>query len=874
MTAQLPIGKPVFGRYAVAHDCPDGGVGGCVTLMDVEKGPLGCYQGNMLLGRTGDVCFKDHFSGSLQCQLPGCSEHRPHIHVHSQADGVTDIANSAMIQCASCTAQHLKPGAHLQVPVGDSVTTKIDCDGICCPSEVPVIEKALAKMQGVQNINVNVTAKQVTVVHNPNLCKDVDLVDALNRASMNARLKRADGALDGLHDRFPSPLLLLSGVLWVISLAHLASPDEDSWMKDLKYVGIAAIVMGLPRIVVKAVGALRNSVLDINCLMTLATCGAVATGDYAEGAAVVFLFGLSEWLENMASASARNALRALLDMKPEEAILTDGRRVPVEAVKVGDKLQVLSGGKVPVDGTVLSGSSTFDESALTGESRPVQKLKGSEVSAGTVNVGGGFLEIEATAVSSDSMVAKMVKLIEDANASRSRTEKRVEYFAKIYTPAVIFAALLLAVVPWFFVAEDAAWEYLYTALVLLVVACPCALVISTPMTYVCTLTTAASHGILIRGGEHLEAMGSVAVMGLDKTGTLTEGRFRVRQQLGPFMGQKDASEWPKLLSLMAAVEQKSHHPVAAALVAHCREGGAKLDRQAAEVVERPGEGVEAIVDGKVVNVGSRRLAQRMGWLNMTTDLRSAGRGSSSACCFPSLASARPLPSLDPEIEKQVSVMEGQGFTVCYLGIDGCLAAIFGVADAPRAETPAAMRGLGELGIESVMLTGDRQKTAEVIAMQLGVGRVQAELLPQDKVSAVQALKKERSSFRWLGGVAMVGDGVNDAAAMAASTVGVAMGAAGTQVAVETAHVVLMDSDLTKLVLAVRLGRHAVGKIKQNIAFSIVSKAAMLVLTFSGFASLWGAILADLGAMLIVTVNSSTVMSMRKQIQKQQAHMFD
>jgi len=432
---------------------------------------------------------------------------------------------------------------------------------------------------------------------------------------------------------------------------------------------------------------------------------------------------------------------------------------------------------------------------------------------------------------------------------------------------VVLIAIGFATVPWIFLDTEESLEWVYTALVLLVVSCPCALVISTPVTYVSTLSAAATHSVLIRGGEHLETLGRIHAIGLDKTGTLTEGRFAVRKVLGPFDGKGVPQAMPKLLSLMASVEQKSTHPVASALVQYARNEGADLSLKAADMTDTAGEGVEALVNGVRVQVGSRRLAKRMGW-----GLDAASQAQAKACCGPisSLFGRSPAEAQQAmiQINQQVAEMEEAGQTVCYCGVEGSLALVFGVADAPRPEAAQAVKELRSYGVETVMLTGDRQATAMAIAKQLGITKVKAELLPENKVEAVMQLKEEFRRRGCLGSqegtIAMVGDGINDAAALAASSVGVAMGAAGTQVAMENAHVVLMDSDLMKLVLSVKLGRYAVMKIKQNISFAMLSKIVMVGVTMAGYASLWGAILADLGAMLIVTVNASMVLSMRRQ----------
>jgi Cd2+/Zn2+-exporting ATPase len=885
------------GRFAVRHNCA--GCSGselCIGLLDKSKNFLGCYS----IPEYSKVLLKD-LTCFKPCEEKKCKERRPHIHGYldhckvptksgSYADQIREVC---LLKCACTTppspkgslrdagklSDGKKDGIHedsLSLVVSCEGTTVMNVSGICCPSEVPIIERILKKLPGVEKVIVNVTAKTTTVEHNPLMTSPAELVAAVNTASLGASLKRGDE--EPHHSGWPSPLLVLCGFLWVVSLGHIAADqitDEEykTWVNYLKYVAIAAVVIGFPRIALKAFGALKNRILDINCLMIIASSGAVAIGDYSEAAAVVFLFGLSEWLEDIATAKARNALSSLLKMKPENATFAKScKTVPVEQVKIGDVLAVRAGEKVPVDGSVIEGSSSVDEAALTGESAPVEKRKGAKVSAGSINVGGGYMEVECTAVAKHSAVARMVRLIEDAHASRSRTEKRVETFAKIYTPVVVIVALGLATVPWIFLDQEEALEWVYTALVLLVVSCPCALVISTPVTYVSTLSTAATHNILIRGGEHLETLGRIRAIGLDKTGTLTEGRFAVRKVLGPFAGQGVPQNMQQLLSLMAAVEQKSTHPVAAALVAHARSADASLAFKADDMVDTAGEGVSATVNGVSVQVGSRRLAKRMGWGMY------AAEKASKACLGP-IASLFTSSTASPgdlmQLDSDVQTMEESGYTVCYLGVAGQLALVFGVSDAPRPEAAQAVIELKKYGVETVMLTGDRQLTATAIAKMLGITNIRAELLPENKVEAVAQLKQDfrrRGCFGYSEGqVAMVGDGINDAAALAASSVGIAMGAAGTQVAMENAHVVLMDSDLLKLSMSVRLGRYAVTKIKQNITFAMVSKIVMLAITLAGYASLWGAILADLGAMLLVTLNASMVLGERKKAPANHGH---
>jgi len=764
--------------------------------------------------------------------------------------------------CARCDGKEVvsmeavKPRSDTCCSASDSTTLFVE--GICCPSEKRVVEGILYKLHSVSGVSVNVTAKTITVLHDSKICSAQELASALNKASLGARVMHSTSD-DGMPIvstagcNWHLSLIRLSATCWCVSLLSLVDPHGKTWLHNLQYAAVGATLIGLPPIALKACGALRLRVLDINSLMVIAACGAIFIGEYLESAAVVVLFSLSEWLEDKATSKVRNALTALLEMKPETAMSeTTGKTVPIDSVQIGDCLSVAVGAKVPVDGEVVDGKSSTDESMLTGEARPVPKQIGSKVAAGCINVGGGHLVIKASAVAKDSAVAQIVELVKEAHACRSATEKRVEQFAKFYTPLVVGAALLMALTPWAFVDRKSALQWVHAALVLVVIACPCALVISTPITYVSTLAAAATHQVLIRGGEYLEELGSIAGICFDKTGTLTEGRFGVSSFFGTsddFSGEISRVD---LLGWVASVEQKSTHPIATALVAYAQNSGAIMNLQAVEFIEHAGLGVEAIVEGKHVRVGSQLFV---------TSWKPCGDENETDVD----SNERPV-----EAWAQIKKHKEFGHTVCYVGVDGHVAAIFSVTDAVRLEAFEAVATLQKLGVEPIILTGDCYSTAEAVASAVGIKTCRAELLPQDKVSVVSELQArkclepaaQQCCRRSTGGtsVAMVGDGINDAAALAAANVGIAMGEKGTHVAIENAQVVLMDSDLRKLVLCVRLGRLAVKKIKQNIAFALVSKFMMVAMAIAGQACLWQAILADLGSMLVVTLNASSVLA--------------
>jgi len=562
--------------------------------------------------------------------------------------------------------------------------------------------------------------------------------------------------------------------------------------------------------------AARSLALDINVLMLVAVCGAMVLGQWSEGASVVFLFALAQLLEARAMERARASIRALMDLAPAEALVNDPsqpgspRRVAVDDIRVGDVVIVRPGEKIPLDGRVVSGSSHVNQAPVTGESLPAEKSAGDEVFAGTIN-GRGGLDVRVERIRADSTLARIVDLVERAQSQRAPSQTFVERFARVYTPAVLALAALVALGPP--LAAGAPWDvWIYRALVLLVISCPCALVISTPVSVVSALAAAARKGVLIKGGARLERLAQVRAVAFDKTGTLTTGRLRV-VDVTPL----DGVAAPRLLQLAASLEQRSEHPIGAAIVARAREEGVALT--AVEGFQSlPGLGAEAIVDGSPLLLGSHRLFEERG------------------LCTEAL-------------HARIAAAAADGRTTVIVGGTAPLGLI-SVADTPRAAARDALQLLRAQGVAHVaLLTGDHEPAARALAASIGVDEVRAGLLPADKVDAVHAIRARH------GALAMVGDGINDAPALAAADVGIAMGAAGTDAALETADVALMADELLKIPYALRLSRATARNIRANIAFSIGLKAAFLVMAVLGIATLWMAVVADMGASLIVIANA-------------------
>ena len=571
----------------------------------------------------------------------------------------------------------------------------------------------------------------------------------------------------------------------------------------------------------RALSAARALSLDINVLMLVAVAGAVAIGEWSEAAAVLFLFALAQLLETRSMERARHAIRALMQLAPAKALVRRGGAevlVGVDGLAVGDTILVRPGEKIAMDGVVIEGASDVNQAPITGESVPVEKLPGSEVFAGTIN-GHGALDVRVTKLRPDTAMARIINLVEVAQAQRAPAQAFVERFARYYTPAVLVVAAAIAIVPPIAFAEPLV-PWLYRALVLLVISCPCALVISTPVSIVSALASAAKHGVLVKGGVHLERTAAVRAVAFDKTGTLTTGRPEVVDVV-PVNG----ASAEEIVRLAAALEARSEHPIARAIHRYARAAG--LAGNGAEGFQAlPGLGAEARVGATTVIVGSHRLFEERG-----------------------LCSA----AIDAKLQQLAAL----GRTPVLVARDRTTIGIVALADATRASGAEAVRRLRQEGIERiVLLTGDSNETARAVASELGMDEYRAELLPHDKVRAVADLRRR------YGHVAMVGDGVNDAPALAAADIGIAMGAIGSDAALETADVALMSDDLEKVPYLVRLGRRTVANVKTNVAIALGLKAVFLGLAVAGLATLWMAVVADMGASLLVIGNGLRLLKTR------------
>ncbi len=684
-------------------------------------------------------------------------------------------------------------------------------EGMDCHDEVAILERRLGRLPGLHSMRADVMAGRLRVRHDSALLTTAAIADAVSQTGMRAWPEHQlppGGAGAGIRMR--QVLVAVSGAALVAGVASDAAGAPHALVVALLLVSIAASSIYTAR---RAVHAVRSLSLDINFLMLLAVAGAVAIGEWTEAALVIFLFALAQVLETRSMDRARHAIRALVDLAPREALLRRGgteRRIPVDEVAVGDIVVVRPGEKIPLDGRVAAGITSVNQSHVTGESLPVVKRAGDEVFGGTVN-GEGAIEVEVTRISRDSTMARITHLVEAAQAARAPAQAFVERFARVYTPAVIFLAGPVAAIPPLVLAEPFS-EWFYRALVLLVISCPCALVISTPVSIVSALSGAARRGVLVKGGIHLERLAGARAVAFDKTGTLTMGRPEVAGVV-PLNGATPS----EILTVAASLESLSEHPIGRAIVRHALRSGVE-PASCEEFRALPGLGAEGRAGGRSVLVGNQRLFEERGLSN--GDLSAA-----------------------------VQSLAGGGRSIVVVGADGVVLGAIVVADAMRPSAARTVAGLRDAGVRWIaMLTGDNRETALSVGEALGLDEVQAELLPADKIAAVQRIASVH------GTTVMVGDGVNDAPALAAAGVGIAMSAAGNDAALETADIALMSGDLQGVPYVVRLGRATLFNIKTNIVLSLSLKAAFLVLGVAGLATLWMAVAADMGASLLVIGN--------------------
>ena len=699
--------------------------------------------------------------------------------------------------------------ANPQTPEGGVVLdglerTVVRVEGMDCASCAATVEKRVSQLPGVRRAVVNFAAGRLDAEHDLGLAQE-EIAKAVRDAGYG--VSKTEEAQKTPFWRTRRALsVFASALLFALGLAlGLAGAPEVARVGAY----LAAIVVGGLPIFRAALAGVRARHLDMNVLMSAATIGGAAIGEWAEAASVVVLFAAGNALQVYAIDRTRGAVRALAGLAPGEVLVQrDGaeRLVGADEVAVGETLVVRPGERLAVDGEVIEGRTTVDESPVTGESTPVEKGPGDAVYSGSLNGGGGLL-VRALREASDSTLQRIARLVEEAQATKAPAEQFVDRFSRVYTPVVVAVAVVLAVVPPLLGASFGEW--FYRALALLIIACPCALVISTPVTVVSGIGAASRRGILVKGGAALEAAGRLKALAFDKTGTLTEGRPVLRRAVAlDGCGEEEA------LGLAAALERRSEHPLAYAILAAA--DGRNLPR-----VENfrtiAGRGAEGEVGGQRYLVGSPRLFDERGI------------------------------SLDPA-RQTLAEVEREGETPVILGDEAGPLAVFGLADSPRPDARVTLEALRATGVEElVMLTGDAEAPARRIAEELGVG-YRARLLPEQKVEVVRGLVSKH------GDVGMVGDGVNDAPALAASSVGFAMGAAGTDVALETADVALMQDDLPKLAEAVRLSRAAEGIIKQNVFVSILIKGLFVLMAPFGLVTLWMAVLADMGTSIAVTLN--------------------
>ena len=773
-------------------------------------------------------------SGHGHTHGPDHGHGHPPAQGHDHAHGAQPATAPKAAGC--CSSQHAcssTPAAQAapvlpSAAIAGARTVQYRIVNMDCPTEERLIRNKLANMAGVVGLDFNLMNRVLVVHHTlPSLATVEAALHGIGMQAVpmetGAAIVRdpAEGSLSGLQ----KGLLVVSGLAaaGAEALAWTTHADSSPLVIALALLSIAT--GGWPTLK-KGWIALKSFTLNINFLMSLAVFGAIAIGQWPEAAMVIFLFAIAELIEGLSLNRACNAVQSLMQLAPDVATVAGAggawQQVPVASVAIGTLMRVKPGERVALDGLVQSGESSVNQAPITGESMPVDKTVGDVVYAGTINER-GVLDVTVTANSGNSTLAKIVRVIEETQGKQAPTQRFVDSFARYYTPAVVVFAILVAVLPALLLGQPfMAW--VYKALVMLVIACPCALVISTPVTVVSGLTAAARRGILVKGGQFLETGYRIKAIAVDKTGTLTMGKPAVTDVVAMDGGGRDA-----ILLLAASLDANSAHPLAAAIV----KAGPPADRHLAvtQFAALHGRGVRGSIAGQTYYLGNARL---MADLNVLT----------------------------PELQAILAGLEQQAYTAMVLATQAGPLGVIAVADVLRPTAASAIARLNALGVATVMLTGDNLLTAQRIAAEVGVSLVKAELLPENKLDEIKALQQR------FGVVAMLGDGVNDAPALAQADIGFAMGAAGSDTAIETADVALMDDELGKLPEFISLSRRTRAILVQNISFAIGIKAVFFGLALASMATLWMAVFADVGASLLVVANGLRLLRGSKQASSQ------
>ena len=793
-------------------------------------------------------CGAYHPIGTICETLKGVARRKERMHVHAEDhahehshehdhDHEHSHHEHSHDHSAGCAHDHAEAEPMDIVSFGAASATRaiyriINMD---CPMEEALIRKRLGNVQGITGLEFNLMQRVLTVDHNLPNTKPIE--DALASIDMTPEvLGQREGAASQAIPvpKIPWRKLAIAGIFAAVSevlelmLEWQVAPlgyNLHAWEINgaavvewlpMFFAIIAILLSGLTTYK-KGWIAIKNFNLNINALMSVAVTGAVIIKQYPEAAMVMVLFNIAEAIEAKALDRARNAIQNLLSLTPEKATVqrADGSwaEMDIRAVMLGSRVRVKPGERVALDGLIVQGQSAINQAPITGESMPVEKTVGDNVFAGTINESGSF-EFEVTAAANNSTLSRIIHAVEEAQGSRAPMQRFVDQFSKFYTPAVFLTALLVGIVPPFF--AGGAWaEWVYTALVILVIGCPCALVISTPVSIVSGMAAATRYGILVKGGMFLEQGRLLKNLALDKTGTITKGKPSQTDfvQIGQLSRADTAA-------IAASIADRSDHPVSRAIAENAAEKGIEL-RGVANFAAIPGQGVSGVIDGAKWYLGSHRMIEEQ-----------------KKC--------------SPKLEKLIVDLEKQGKSVVALIGSKGVQALFAVADTLKESSIEAIRELKKLGVRTVMLTGDNEHTAEAIAKQVGVDEFRGNLLPEDKLTAVEKLSE-------VGKVGMVGDGINDAPALAKADIGFAMAAAGTDTAIETADVALMDDDLRKIPRFIGLSRSTYAILMQNITLALGVKALFFALTFMGQASMWMAVVADVGTSLLVVANGLRAM---------------